>query len=416
MAGNAEYARIRVTAGLGDGLLDEGPPPPRPFAKPRAWKKAQKPAAGPSKAGRNRPIQYGYPSVTNPADIPPPLPWEERLRSATSIRGGCTGQLNTLRRVCQFVDRERPKHPVLAKWIQDNLEMREKNSQDIVHNLLRRGVLESTASQINLSQHARHWYTSEDDGVLIALLHSRIQFFGEMLAELHAAPLAISELLEAAQKYGLNWDTPSQVQQRRGWLESAKLIERAGEDRLAITDVGRDLLAKLAVHRPGFKPTGSAIPEPLPATKRDGSEYRSPARQEAAEQRRVFEVDPDLIDRGTSAHMDVQDQLAEAVRSAGAEPRSPAPHDPQFDVAWQVGDSAFVAEVKSLTEENEDRQLRLGLGQVLCYAFLLDWPGTDDVQAVLAAERPPTNEYWGELCKEHGVILTWPGVFEDLFD
>ena len=134
------------------------------------------------------------------------------------------------------------------------------------------------------------------------------------------------------------------------------------------------------------------------------------------ERRRVFEVDPDLIDRGTAAHMDVQDELAEAVRSAGAEPRSPAPHDPQFDVAWQNGDSAFVVEVKSMTKQNEDRQLRLGLGQVLSYAFLLDWPGTSDVQPVLAVERPPAGEYWSELCKEHGVILAWPGVFEDLFD
>lgn len=354
--------------------------------------------------------------MTNPADIPPPLPWGERLKSATSIKGSYTGYLNTLRTISQFVDRERPKHPVLVKWLQDNLNYGEKNSEDIVRNLLRRGVFESTASQINLSQHARYWYASEDDGILIALLHSRIQFFGEMLAELRGAPLAIGELLEVAEEYGLNWATPSQIQQRRGWLESAKLIEPAGNDHLAITDAGRDLLAKLTVHRPGFAPTGPATPEPLPNKKRGGSDYKSPARQETNERRRVFEVDPDLVDRGTAAHMDVQDDLAEAIRSAGAEPRSPAPHDPKFDVAWQIGDSAFVVEVKSLTEENEDRQLRLGLGQVLSYAFLLDWPGVTDVQPVLAVERPPTNEHWGELCKEHGVILTWPEGFKDLFD
>ena len=386
------------------------------FTKVRAWKKPECPKARPSRSGRNRPTQYGYPSVTNPADVPSPLPWEERLRSATSIRGGYTGQLNTLRRVCQLVVRERPERSVLTKWLQDNLNYEEKNSEDIVRNLLRRGVLESTASKITLSQHARRWYTSGDDGVLIALLHSRIRFFGEMLAELRVAPLAISELLEAAEKYGLSWNTPSQIQQRRGWLESAKLIEDVGNDRLAITEAGHDLLAKLALHRPGFNPIGPSIPEPLPDKKRGGSDYRSPARQKAAEQRRVFEVDPDLIDRGTAAHMDVQDRLAEAVRSAGIVPRSPVPHDPQFDVAWQIQDSAFVAEVKSVTEENEERQLRLGLGQVLSYAFLLDWPGVNDVQPVLAVERPPAGEYWSELCKEHGVILTWPGVFEDLFD
>ena len=75
-----------------------------------------------------------------------------------------------------------------------------------------------------------------------------------------------------------------------------------------------------------------------------------------------------------------------------------------------------MAEVKSVTEENEDRQLRLGLGQVLYYGFLLDWSGVTDVLPVLAVERPPTNEYWVELCKEHGVILTWPDEFKDLFN
>jgi hypothetical protein len=51
---------------------------------------------------------------------------------------------------------------------------------------------------------------------------------------------------------------------------------------------------------------------------------------------------------------------------------------------------------------------------VLSYAFLLDWPGANEVQAVLAVERPPTDEYWIELCNEHKVILTWPSKFQEL--
>ena len=70
-----------------------------------------------------------------------------------------------------------------------------------------------------------------------------------------------------------------------------------------------------------------------------------------------------------------------------------------------------MAEVKSLTEDNEVRQLRLGLGQVLNYAYLLDWPEAKTVQLVLAVERPPAAEYWTALCKDNGVILTWPKKF-----
>ena len=61
-----------------------------------------------------------------------------------------------------------------------------------------------------------------------------------------------------------------------------------------------------------------------------------------------------------------------------------------------------------MTEENEERQLRLGLGQVLSYAHLLDWDEVKTVQPVLAVERRPAAEYWEALCKRHGVILTWP--------
>ncbi len=56
------------------------------------------------------------------------------------------------------------------------------------------------------------------------------------------------------------------------------------------------------------------------------------------------------------------------------------------------------------------------LGQVLNYAYLLDWPGVKTVQPVLAVERRPTADYWDALCKEHGVILTWPKKFGELFD
>lgn len=147
-----------------------------------------------------------------------------------------------------------------------------------------------------------------------------------------------------------------------------------------------------------------------------GVPYRETIPQEIVEMREVWEVDPDLKDRGTEAHKNIQNELAEAVRSAGLEPRSPASDDPQFDVAWRQGASAYVIEVKSMTAENEERQLRLGLGQVLRYASLLKWSGVETVQPILAVERSPTDASWEALCEEHGVILTWPDQFRELFD
>ena len=151
-----------------------------------------------------------------------------------------------------------------------------------------------------------------------------------------------------------------------------------------------------------------------PATR--GQPYmRPPPGGSATPRSRVFRFDPDAIDRGTNAHKKVQNQLADAVRARGWEPRSPSDSDPLFDVGWIAADAAWIAEVKSLTPINEERQLRLGLGQVLSYAHLVDW-GFEDNRPVLAVEREPSSEYWPDLCQSHGVALSWPDVFDELLD
>jgi hypothetical protein len=64
--------------------------------------------------------------------------------------------------------------------------------------------------------------------------------------------------------------------------------------------------------------------------------------------------------------------------------------------------------VKSLTEQNEERQLRLGLGQVLRYRSLLSAKGVAEVRAVLVAEHEPSDPSWRALCQEMGVVLLTP--------
>ncbi len=158
------------------------------------------------------------------------------------------------------------------------------------------------------------------------------------------------------------------------------------------------------------------VPQAVGAAAPKGQPYMRPPRSGDGETTlRVFSVDPDTIDRGTNAHKDVQDQLADAVTARGWEPRSPSGSDPLFDIGWTVADMAWIAEVKSLTESNENRQLRLGLGQVLSYAYLVDW-GAVANRPVLAVERKPSSAYWPDLCASHGVKLSWPETFEEMLD
>lgn len=129
--------------------------------------------------------------------------------------------------------------------------------------------------------------------------------------------------------------------------------------------------------------------------------------------REPFSVDPDIVDRGTQAHADTLIALAEFVTDAGQTPREAKAGEPLFDLAWLDGEVTFVAEVKSLTTVNEERQLRLGLGQVLRYRHLMEASGRECV-AVLAVEREPADSNWLSLCHSLDVRLAWPGAFDTL--
>jgi hypothetical protein len=144
-----------------------------------------------------------------------------------------------------------------------------------------------------------------------------------------------------------------------------------------------------------------------------GRPYTNIGRVPPAARREPFEVDPDKVDRGLQGHASTQDALADFLRGQGLDPRSPVGDEPEFDLAWVRDGTTFVAEVKSLVIANEERQLRLGLGQVLRYRQRLSG-GNGRVIAVLVPERRPSEGNWEDLCNELGILLVWPGSFETL--
>jgi hypothetical protein len=138
-----------------------------------------------------------------------------------------------------------------------------------------------------------------------------------------------------------------------------------------------------------------------------GSPYRRADENVSTRARQPFSIDPNLVDRGTRGHAKTQNALANWVRALGAQPLSPR-GDPPYDLAWRDRGSLYVAEVKSLTERNEERQLRLGLGQLLRYRQALQVVEGGETVAVLMVEREPTDATWADLCEAVGVRLVWP--------
>lgn len=165
----------------------------------------------------------------------------------------------------------------------------------------------------------------------------------------------------------------------------------------------------------------TAFPDGLlslfPRLRRDGDRAQAALRRRAYREadeegsvaaKQPFAVDPVAVERATRAHSRIQNGLARFVADRGASPVSPLPDEPDFDVGWDHAGVFFVAEVKSLTRDNEEQQLRLGLGQVLRYRQSLAKTKAIATKAILAVEHAPRDPGWEQLCQELDVLLIWP--------
>lgn len=128
-----------------------------------------------------------------------------------------------------------------------------------------------------------------------------------------------------------------------------------------------------------------------------------------------FEIDPQKIDRGTRAYTKLRNAFASHLQAHGFDPLSPAPGEPDFDVAWRFTYVQYVAQVKSISDVNEEQQLRLGLGQLLRVHHVLR-ESVKSVIPVLVTSRQPKDPLWVKLFKGQSIHLIWPETFPLITD
>lgn len=121
--------------------------------------------------------------------------------------------------------------------------------------------------------------------------------------------------------------------------------------------------------------------------------------------------DPDKTSRGVRGHARTLNALAAHLKSLGIQPLEADSNNPPFDLAWVIEGVLFIAEVKSLTKENEEHQLRYGLGQLLRYCDLLS-QRAGRIVPLLVPEHEPSDHRWNRLCESRGFILTFPPHFK----
>ena len=117
-----------------------------------------------------------------------------------------------------------------------------------------------------------------------------------------------------------------------------------------------------------------------------------------------FTTDPNLLDRALQLHSITQNTIANWVIGEGITPISPDSTTCDFDIAWESIQGRIVCEVKSLSEQNETHQFRIGLGQILEYSYL------SSAVPVLMFSRRPKNQDLIAAAQNAGVRVLWPEI------
>lgn len=183
-------------------------------------------------------------------ELPQAFAWRQRAKGVLPMPGGYDGYLVSLRSVCELIHQERPAQAELPVRMEALLGVAANAARQRESFLRKMGVIQIEAGVAQLSQWTRRWLDSGDDRVVVSLLHSRCQLIGELL-ELCREPRSVDELLAAANTlFSMGWDTNTQVNNRRGWLQSAGMLHALDDRRVQLTDQGAALLVLLDCEPP----------------------------------------------------------------------------------------------------------------------------------------------------------------------
>ncbi|MDZ7841514.1 MAG: EVE domain-containing protein [Gammaproteobacteria bacterium] len=200
------------------------------------------------------------PSDISNQTLPKPFAWGDRRKSIFSLPGSYEALVDTLGRILGHVESHRPGRDDAASWMKEEFDVPELRAVRILGFLQSVSLIRSEAGRLEPTPQAAHWLEDPDNLFLLALLHSRAQFVGEMLAALQE-PRTSQQLLDYANdQYDARWTTRAQIDRRRGWLQSTGAIAIDGQGRLQITEQGRSILAQLQLSPPVSR--GHAMPEP----------------------------------------------------------------------------------------------------------------------------------------------------------
>ena len=194
--------------------------------------------------------------------LPPGFAWSQRTKGVLQMPGGYSGYLASLRKVCALVADERPTPLELSSRLETVLDVKATAARLRESFLRKVGMISVHGGVCTLGSWTEKWLSSGDDRIVVALLHSRCQFIGELLYATRS-PQSNDQLLAIANEvYGMGWDTQTQITNRRGWLQSAGMLTDIGDGKVQLSDQGQLLLPELTLYDPSEEPPLIAVVEP----------------------------------------------------------------------------------------------------------------------------------------------------------
>ncbi len=192
--------------------------------------------------------------------------WKDRRKDVYPMPGGYDEQVESLLALIRIVAERRPTMDELAESIQARFGSSAGNARHIALFLRRTGFVNEVAGLLEPSPIGELLLKERDDALVLAHLHQRTRFVGEMLEALSEPRSATDLLAIANERYGMGWTTKAQIQRRRGWLQSVGAIRTDEAGRLVLTEAGRVTLARLQLHEPGaveYEATADQTPPAL---------------------------------------------------------------------------------------------------------------------------------------------------------
>lgn len=177
--------------------------------------------------------------------------WEDRASGVLPMPGGYDGYMDSLRWLAESLEEAPLTRAEFARRMANRFKLTGTSVETRVSFLQKVGFLRIDSGNVVLPDFMKSWLRDGDSTRVIVKLHLGAQFVGEMLKALEEPTTTVELHALACEQYSMGWETPTQIENRRGWLQSAGLIRYDKPGRhLYRTDKGTDFLDLVSVEAP----------------------------------------------------------------------------------------------------------------------------------------------------------------------